>query len=104
MFHGPLSMFCPVLGADHRSEDTLQLCLCSYMWSIEISSTPGTMISDIKKKKVLLFYHECNFDLQISYKGPPIVKLGSGAEFSMILDCKGALHSFGLPEYGQLGM
>jgi hypothetical protein len=21
----------------------------------------------------------------------------------MILDCKGALHSFGLPEYGQLG-
>jgi alpha-tubulin suppressor-like RCC1 family protein len=31
------------------------------------------------------------------------VKLGCGAEFSMILDCKGALHSFGLPEYGQLG-
>lgn len=39
----------------------------------------------------------------ICYKGPPIVKLGCGAEFSMILDCKGALHSFGLPEYGQLG-
>lgn len=33
----------------------------------------------------------------------PIVKLGCGAEFSMILDCNGALHSFGLPEYGQLG-
>lgn len=31
------------------------------------------------------------------------MKLGCGAEFSMILDCKGALHSFGLPEYGQLG-
>jgi alpha-tubulin suppressor-like RCC1 family protein len=41
--------------------------------------------------------------VQICYKGPPIVKLGCGAEFSMILDCKGALHSFGLPEYGQLG-
>ncbi|PSN33959.1 Protein RCC2 [Blattella germanica] len=39
----------------------------------------------------------------ISYKGPPVVKLGCGAEFSMILDLKGALHSFGLPEYGQLG-
>ena len=48
-------------------------------------------------------YMNCNCDVQISYKGPPIVKLGSGAEFSMILDCKGALHSFGLPEYGQLG-
>ncbi|XP_026331875.1 protein RCC2 [Hyposmocoma kahamanoa] len=33
----------------------------------------------------------------------PIVKVGCGAEFSMVLDCNGALHSFGLPEYGQLG-
>lgn len=31
------------------------------------------------------------------------MKVGCGAEFSMILDCNGALHSFGLPEYGQLG-
>lgn len=35
--------------------------------------------------------------------GKPIVKVGCGAEFSMILDCHGGLYSFGLPEYGQLG-
>ncbi|XP_052751385.1 protein RCC2 homolog [Galleria mellonella] len=40
---------------------------------------------------------------RIKYSGAPIVKVGCGAEFSMILDCNGALHSFGLPEYGQLG-
>ncbi|EEB12098.1 conserved hypothetical protein [Pediculus humanus corporis] len=39
----------------------------------------------------------------IKYKGPPIVKVDCGAEFSMILDVRGSLHSFGLPEYGQLG-
>lgn len=40
---------------------------------------------------------------RINYRGPPIVKIGCGAEFSVILDIKGGLHSFGLPEYGQLG-
>lgn len=40
----------------------------------------------------------------IDYNGPQIVKVGCGAEFSMILDIYGNLHSFGLPEYGQLGM
>lgn len=40
---------------------------------------------------------------RINYRGPPIVKVGCGADFSIILDCKGGLHSFGLPEYGQLG-
>ncbi|XP_059055129.1 protein RCC2 homolog [Achroia grisella] len=40
---------------------------------------------------------------RIKYSGAPVVKVGCGAEFSMILDCNGALHSFGLPEYGQLG-
>ncbi|XP_039763322.1 protein RCC2 homolog [Pararge aegeria] len=40
---------------------------------------------------------------RIRYSGAPIVKVGCGAEFSLILDCNGALHSFGLPEYGQLG-
>ncbi|CAG9781714.1 unnamed protein product [Diatraea saccharalis] len=40
---------------------------------------------------------------RIRYSGAPIVKVGCGAEFSMILDCNGSLHSFGLPEYGQLG-
>lgn len=29
--------------------------------------------------------------------------MGAGADFSIILDIKGGLHSFGLPEYGQLG-
>ncbi|KAJ8965578.1 hypothetical protein NQ317_019865 [Molorchus minor] len=29
--------------------------------------------------------------------------VGCGADFSVILDIKGGLHSFGLPEYGQLG-
>ncbi|MBN3286869.1 RCC2 protein, partial [Polyodon spathula] len=40
---------------------------------------------------------------QIQYNGQPIVKVACGAEFSMIVDCKGNLYSFGCPEYGQLG-
>lgn len=40
---------------------------------------------------------------RINYRGPPIIKVGCGAEFSVILDIKGNLHTFGLPEYGQLG-
>lgn len=40
---------------------------------------------------------------RINYTGPPIIKVGCGAEFSVILDVKGNLLTFGLPEYGQLG-
>ncbi|XP_051161683.1 protein RCC2 homolog [Leptopilina boulardi] len=40
---------------------------------------------------------------KVKYSGPPIIKIGCGAEFSMILDIKGGLHSFGSPEYGALG-
>ncbi|XP_019637829.1 PREDICTED: protein RCC2 homolog [Branchiostoma belcheri] len=40
---------------------------------------------------------------QIVYTGPPVVKVACGAEFSMVVDCRGALYSFGCPEYGQLG-
>lgn len=40
---------------------------------------------------------------RINYRGPQIIKVGCGAEFSAILDIKGNLHTFGLPEYGQLG-
>ena len=40
---------------------------------------------------------------KINYRGPPIVKVGCGAEFSVILDISGNLYTFGLPEYGQLG-
>lgn len=40
---------------------------------------------------------------RINYAGPPIIKIGCGAEFSMVLDIKGTLYSFGSPEYGQLG-
>ncbi|KAM5132542.1 protein RCC2 [Mantella aurantiaca] len=39
----------------------------------------------------------------ILYNGQPITKVACGAEFSMIMDCKGNLYSFGCPEYGQLG-
>lgn len=39
----------------------------------------------------------------INYRGPPIIRVGCGADFSVILDIKGNLHTFGLPEYGQLG-
>lgn len=35
--------------------------------------------------------------------GSPIVKIGCGADFSVILDMKGNIHTFGLTEYGQLG-
>lgn len=41
--------------------------------------------------------------MRINYRGAPIVKVGCGADFSVILDIKGGLHTFGLPEYGQLG-
>lgn len=41
---------------------------------------------------------------QIMYNGQPITKMACGAEFSMLMDCKGNLYSFGCPEYGQLGM
>uniref|UniRef100_A0A0A9WLQ6 Protein RCC2 n=1 Tax=Lygus hesperus TaxID=30085 RepID=A0A0A9WLQ6_LYGHE len=40
---------------------------------------------------------------RLRYRGPPIVKVVCGADFSVILDLKGNLHSFGDPEYGQLG-
>lgn len=43
------------------------------------------------------------FGLQILYNGQPIVKVACGAEFSMVVDCKGNIYSFGCPEYGQLG-
>uniref|UniRef100_A0AAY4DI72 RCC1-like domain-containing protein n=1 Tax=Denticeps clupeoides TaxID=299321 RepID=A0AAY4DI72_9TELE len=39
----------------------------------------------------------------IQYNGQPLVKVSCGAEFSMVVDCKGNLYSFGCPEYGQLG-
>ncbi|XP_064876722.1 protein RCC2 homolog [Oncorhynchus nerka] len=38
----------------------------------------------------------------IQYNGQPLVKVACGAEFSMVVDCKGNLYSFGCPEYGQL--
>lgn len=44
-----------------------------------------------------------NTPTRINYRGPPIVKIACGAEFSVILDIKGNLHTFGLPEFGQLG-
>ncbi|XP_022085446.1 protein RCC2 homolog [Acanthaster planci] len=40
---------------------------------------------------------------RLMYSGRPIVKVACGGEFTMILDYKGTLHSFGCPEYSQLG-
>lgn len=40
---------------------------------------------------------------RIHYNGPPICKIGCGAAFSVILDINGNLHTFGCPEFGQLG-
>lgn len=40
---------------------------------------------------------------RIRYTGAPIVKVGCGADFSVILDIDGNLYTFGNPEYGQLG-
>lgn len=39
----------------------------------------------------------------ITYSGMPIVKVGCGSDFSMILDCGGVIHSFGMPDNGRLG-
>ncbi|KAG8184539.1 hypothetical protein JTE90_012628 [Oedothorax gibbosus] len=44
-----------------------------------------------------------NIPTKISFKGRSISKVACGAEFSMIVDVKGGLYSFGSPEYGQLG-
>lgn len=41
---------------------------------------------------------------RIKYTGPPIIKIGCGGDFSMLLNIKGVMYSFGLPEYGQLGL
>ncbi|MBZ3868859.1 Protein RCC2 [Sciurus carolinensis] len=40
---------------------------------------------------------------QIKYNAQPTTKMACETEFSMIMDCKGNLCSFGFPEYGQLG-
>jgi len=40
---------------------------------------------------------------RVKHSGPPVRKMACGAEFSMIVDVRGNLFSFGLPEYGQLG-
>lgn len=40
---------------------------------------------------------------RIDYNGAPIVQIGCGGEFSVILDINGNLYTFGLPEFGQLG-
>ncbi|ROT62143.1 hypothetical protein C7M84_020022 [Penaeus vannamei] len=40
---------------------------------------------------------------RIDFKESKVQKVACGAEFSMIVDRKGYLYSFGLPEYGQLG-
>lgn len=44
-----------------------------------------------------------NVPCRINFKESKITKVACGAEFSMIVDKKGYLYSFGLPEYGQLG-
>lgn len=40
---------------------------------------------------------------RINFMGEKIIKIACGADFSVILDLKGNMHTFGLPEYGQLG-
>lgn len=40
---------------------------------------------------------------KISFNGPPIKKVAAGGDFSMMIDIRGNLYSFGCPEYGQLG-
>lgn len=40
---------------------------------------------------------------RIAFKGRHVTNVACGAEFSVILDSKGYLHTFGYPEYGQLG-
>jgi len=40
---------------------------------------------------------------RIKYHGNSIVEVACGSEFSCLLDCEGHVHSFGSPEYGQLG-
>ncbi|ELU07096.1 hypothetical protein CAPTEDRAFT_168471 [Capitella teleta] len=40
---------------------------------------------------------------KIKFSGAPIKRISCGGEFSMIVDMRGNLFSFGHPEYGQLG-
>lgn len=67
-----------------------------------VSHQPVETLSIFKKKKYVC--KSAVFSFQIMYNGQPITKMACGAEFSMIMDCKGNLYSFGCPEYGQLGM
>lgn len=39
----------------------------------------------------------------VAHSGPPIKKIACGGEFTMAVDIRGNLYSFGHPEYGQLG-
>ena len=40
---------------------------------------------------------------RIQYRGPPIRRVACGAEFSVIVDVRGNVYTFGCPENGQLG-
>ncbi|CAG2248693.1 Protein RCC2 homolog,Protein RCC2 [Mytilus edulis] len=52
-----------------------------------------------------LGHQSCNVytPTKISFNGPPIKKVAAGGDFSMMIDIRGNLYSFGCPEYGQLG-
>jgi len=41
--------------------------------------------------------------MMVKYQGPNVVRIACGSEFSMLVDKKGAVWSWGHPEYGQLG-
>jgi len=40
---------------------------------------------------------------QINYSGPPIIKISTGMDFSMLLDVEGCAWTFGSQEFGQCG-
>ncbi|KAM7310819.1 protein RCC2 homolog isoform X2 [Ixodes scapularis] len=40
---------------------------------------------------------------RVVFKVRPVVRVSCGGEFSVMVDCKGAVYTFGCPEYGQLG-
>lgn len=40
---------------------------------------------------------------RVVFKVRPVVRISCGGEFSVMVDCRGAVYTFGCPEYGQLG-
>uniref|UniRef100_A0A8C5LHF5 Regulator of chromosome condensation 2 n=1 Tax=Jaculus jaculus TaxID=51337 RepID=A0A8C5LHF5_JACJA len=88
------------------SHETIVLAACGRNHTLALTETGSVFAFGENKMGQLGLGNQTDAvpsPAQIMYNGQPITKMACGAEFSMIMDCKGNLYSFGCPEYGQLG-